>query len=638
MSDFYNRSRGWKNLSLSDTAEPFCGKHLRIVISIFCLVLTFVGDVHSQPLFEEIGESLGINHAHVSNKHLGGGVAIFDFDNDGWQDVYLTGGQIPDKLLKNVNGQQLVDVSVSSGIDQITQPTTFGVVTGDVDNDGYRDILVTTEFGEKSILMHNQGDGTFIHLPNAINDGFDWKSSATFGDVNKDGLLDVYISAYVFQSGFDLDTAGNVIAFEHECSPNQLFLNNGNLTFSNATSLYGVGDVGCALAVAFTDFDNDTDVDLMLANDFGAWVVPSVLFENNYPTQNLADIGGQSGMDLEIYGMGIAVGDYDKDADLDYYQTNLGRNVLSRNDGGIFTDVTTVADCESDSTGQLLNTGWGTFFFDADNDSWPDLFVSNGWIQAAEIIATLPNDPNALFRNNGDGTFSDVSISAAIASDKRGRGAAYGDLDNDGRLDFVVNNVHKHVDSTQFEVYHNISNTANWIALKLEGVQSNRDAFGSHVRIVSNGNSTIAEVGGGSSHASQNSSIVHFGLGSETMIDSAVITFPSGTERVITSVPVNQVIEVVEDVTTSNQPELKQESLELRYQNGVTVLYSDEPQMAQIRLFDISGRMLYELPVFLNSGSNQIPSSPMLSVGVYILDVRAEEAKMRSRLIVRSQY
>ena len=590
-----------------------------------------------QVLFQEVGSTFGIEHMHKSAKHLGGGVAIFDFNNDGWQDIYLTGGEDSDKLIQNIEGQGFLDISHQAGISQITQQvTTFGVVTGDIDNDGYRDILVTTEFGEKSIVIHNQGDDTFVRLPNAINDGFDWKSSATFGDVNKDGLLDVYISAYVFQSSFDLDTAGNVVGFEHECSPNQLFINNGNLTFTEATSQYGVGNAGCALAVAFTDFDNDKDVDLMLANDFGAWVEPSVLYENSYPAQDLTDISGQSAMDVQIYGMGIAIGDYDRDADLDYYQTNLGRNVLSRNDGGVFTDVTTDAECESDSTGQLLNTGWGTFFFDADNDSWSDLFVSNGWIQAAQIIETLPNDPNVLFHNNGDGTFSDISVSAGVASERRGRGAAYGDFDNDGRLDFVVNNVHKHVDSTQFELYHNISNAGNWVSFNLEGVQSNRDAFGSHVRIVSNGASMIAEVGGGSSHASQNSSIVHFGLGSETQVDSAIITFPSGIEHVFTSIPVNQMMHVTEDVATSIQKEYGKGLFELRCHKDAVVLYSSVYRKAQLRLFDASGRTLAESSTILSVGDNQIPKYSELPAGVYILNVRSMISQTSLKFIVQN--
>lgn len=176
-----------------------------------------------------------------------------------------------------------------------------------------------------------------------------------------------------------------------------------------------------------------------------------------------------------------------------------------------------------------------------------------------------------------------------MASIRHGRGAAYGDFDYDGKLDFVVNNVHLDQDSTQFELFHNVSADNNWIVFQRQGVQSNRDAFGSHVRIYQNGVSTISEVGGGSSHGSQNSSIVHFGLGSETSVDSAVVSFPSGINRVLTNGSGNQVVEVFEDVSTSTSPYSNQELVELFYNNGMPVLRSTSSLNVYIQLLDVSG-------------------------------------------------
>ncbi|MCF8275739.1 MAG: FG-GAP-like repeat-containing protein [Flavobacteriales bacterium] len=601
------------------------------ISSLFVVSLPATGQV----LFEELSGTMGITHMHRSFKYLGGGVAVFDFDNDGWQDVYLTGGQNSDKLLHNLGNGQFEDVTIQSGIGAFSQTFTFGVTTGDIDNDGYRDILVTTEFGSQSIMLRNQGNGTFTALPNAINDGTTWKTAASFGDVNNDGLLDVYITSYVFQSGFIQDGVGTVIGFAHDCSPNMLFLNNGNLTFTDVSGTYGVNNEGCALATAFTDFDNDRDMDLMLANDFGAWVQPSALFENELPIAQLADISVQSDMDLSIYGMGIAIGDYDKDGDLDYYQTNLGRNVLSRNDNGWFADVTTEANCENDSTGQLLNTSWGSFFFDADNDSWPDLFVSNGEINSADIIANVLRDPNKLFLNNGDGTFTDISDVAEVSSTLRGRGAAYGDFDNDGRLDLFVNNIHKDNDSTHFEYYHNISEVGNWIAFKLHGTQSNRDAFGSHIRLVQNGVSVLAEVDGGSSHASQNSSVVHFGLGENTVVDSVIVSFPSGIDRIFTNVEANQIHQVYEDITIgvhSNADEF--DELIVVNTGSNPIIRSSRSNEVSIALFDISGRMVHSASIHLDNGDN-LMQLPDLSSGVYLLRLTTRSIHTTNRIFIK---
>ncbi|MCB9190680.1 MAG: VCBS repeat-containing protein [Flavobacteriales bacterium] len=571
-----------------------------------------------QVQFQEIAQQLGIEHMHLSNEFIGGGVAIFDFNNDGLQDIYLTGGDLPDKLLKNVGNFQFQDVSASSGIASIVNEGSVGVTTGDIDNDGYRDVLVTGDRNYSSKLIRNNGNGTFTELVSAINDGDDWKSAASFGDIDQDGFLDVYIGSYVDHVGFILDNNNQIIGFEHKCSPNHLYQNNGDLSFSDVSEQYGVADTGCALAVAFTDFDFDYDPDLILANDFGQWVLPSTVFENQGQTPML-DVGQQVGMDMQIYGMGIAIGDYDRDSDLDYYQTNLGRNVLSNNQQGVFTDVTTAANVENDSVGQLLVTSWGTFFFDADNDGWPDLFVGNGQIDAADIIANVLQDSNKLYLNNGDNTFSDITATANVGSVQRARGAAYGDLNNDGKLDIVVQNVHEYFDSTNVEIYANISVSGNWLGVKLRGVLSNRDAFGSRVRVVVDGVSTVAEVDGGSSHASQNSSIVHFGLGTSTMADSVIVTFPSGIEQYLVDVTANQTVTVVEDVAVGIAGYQTEIEFSIRYASQKALLKSAISGQVKVQFLDVSGKLIYEGTIEVVKGLNPLPELEMLASGTYLL-------------------
>lgn len=558
---------------------------------------------------------------HQSFSKMGGGVAVFDYDNDGWEDLYMTGGIGTDKLYRNQGNGQFQDVSVAAGIESETSGhDTFGVISGDVDNDGHRDIVVTTFFNSESLLFHNQGDGTFNLLPNAINDDENWKTAASFGDVNKDGLLDLYLTSYIFTSGFIYDSLGQVVGFDHDCDPNQFYINNGDLTFTEATATYGLNDEGCALGVAFSDYDNDTDMDIVLSNDFGQYVVPNTVFQNQYPSATFQDLGTPLNMDDGMYGMGVAVGDYDRDGDLDYYQTNIGRNRLSRNDGSVFSDQTTFANVENDSLNGLNTTSWGCMFFDADNDAWPDLFVANGEISAAQFIANVYYDPNKLYHNNTNGTFTDISASAGIDGHLKGRGSAYADFDKDGKLDLVVVNVDADPDSAQVEYYHNITSTNyNWIAYSLEGVQSNRDAFGSHVRVVLNGVSTLAEVDGGSSHISQNSSILHFGLGELTVVDSVIVTFPSGIERVFVNPAINQVHDVLEDISISISDHLDQ--LKVRILETQLEIQSTMNGPAVLSIFDLTGKLILTRKIGVRAGVQRVSLPEEIAAGSYLVSL-----------------
>jgi len=551
---------------------------------------------------------------------------VLDFDNDGWEDVYLTGGENPDKLYRNLGNNQFVDVSIQAGIVSLPEATTMSVIAGDVNNDGYQDLLITTFFGSESMLLANQGDGTFMYLPNAVNDDNDWKTTASFGDFNKDGLLDFYITAYVFNGSTILGPNDEIIGFDHDCSANQLFINNGNFNFSDVSSAYGVDNQGCGLATAFTDYDSDLDVDIHLANDFGQWVAPSALYQNEFPVANFQDVSVAANMAATFYGMGIAIGDYDRDNDLDYYQTNLGRNLLSRNDELVFTDVTTQALVENDSLYGLNVTSWGCFFFDADNDAWPDLYVANGPIPAATFIANVLYDPNKLFLNNGDGTFEDMSAIAGVADTLRSRGAVYADFDKDGRLDMMVSNVHSDEDSAHVSYFHNISqNNNHWVEFDLEGVQSNRDAYGSHVTIWLDGRPTLAEVDGGSSHASKSSSIVHFGLGESTLVDSVQIVFPSGITTTLTSLAVDQRHSIMEDIATAISDYPIEKSFNAIWVGNGVQINSSEPTKIAVEVIDVSGKQIFSQRKEFAEGETILTLPQNLSKGVYFIHLRNSE-------------
>ncbi|HIA07214.1 MAG TPA: hypothetical protein EYN71_11055 [Flavobacteriales bacterium] len=495
--------------------------------------------------YVEESTSLGIEHLHIGPMLMGGGAAFLDFDADGYEDLYLTGGTAADKLYRNNGNSTFTDVTLSAGIIGTDSINTMGVVAGDLDNDGFKEIFVTTWDGYANILFQNNGDGTFqdVSFSAGIIDSA-LSVSATLGDVNKDGFLDIYVGNYI-----DL----SVVApngFDYTCYANYLYINNGNNTFTESGLAYGVADTGCALAVAFTDFDDSGDMDVYLANDFGKWVLPNALYENNYPTPNHSNITISAGVNDSIFGMGIAIGDYDEDGDFDYYITNLGRNVLRQNQGNgtldDYTDTAGVTNTYTDST--FMAVGWGTAFFDYDNDTYLDLIVSNGYIPADSFIYNTPSNPNKLYRNTGGVAFQDVSDGTGFNDTTIGRGLAIGDYNYDGAIDVVVGVVY--IDTTNGNrtlVYNNGEQGNNWLKISLQGVITNRDAFGSHVIVYAAGRQFIREVDGGSSHLSHSSSTLHFGLGSIPMVDSIVVSWLNGGKDTLLNVAVNQQVHLVED-------------------------------------------------------------------------------------------
>ena len=511
--------------------------------------------------FVDASEEVGLVHVYYSGPYrMGGGAAFFDADNDGDLDLYITGGLEADVICLNQNGR-FTPISAEAGLADTQEPLTLGVVTGDIDNDGFRDVFVTTPY--RNLLFKNQGDGTFRNITAEAGLTEEARSSsATFADFNLDGYLDLYVVNYVRTARFTYDEDGNINGFAHECFPNHLYINNGDATFTERAAEFGVDDDGCGLATAATDYDNDGDVDLYVANDFGAYIEPNVLYRNEGGAR-FTDVSAASGMNAAIFGMGIAVGDYDNNGHLDYYVTNLGRNVLFQNQGdGTFLDVAVAAGVGNGQTGGQLATGWGTVFFDYNNDGWLDLFVGNGHIPSAEFLTNAVLDPDKLFRNNGDGTFSDVSSHVGLDNTDMARGLAAGDYDNDGDLDLLVVHIEPDTDedpnqAARIKLWRNETvNENHWLKLELQGTTTARDAFGAHVVAYASGQRWLRELDGGSSFLSQNSSVLHFGLGATAQLDSVAVLWPGGTRQVVRDVAVDQTLRIVENgaVTEVGEP------------------------------------------------------------------------------------
>ncbi len=525
-------------------------------------------------IFSESALTRGMQHVAIASDFMGAAVAVFDYNNDGWQDVYLTGGLHADKLFKNLGNGYFSDVtSTAGGFTASIGYKTTSVVTADLDNDGFREIIVGTARNMPLFVYHNDGNGTFTHITTGTGITTTKNTMAMVtGDYNLDGRLDLYVINYVQTPRTLFDTNGDVVGYNHTCSPNELYTNLGGLTFSEIGETAGVADTlhvatppgpvnsGCGLAGLFTDINGDYLPDIYVANDFGMFTtIRNAYFQNNYPSSTFLDKRVSSNLNAAMFGMGIAQGDYDKDGKLDLYVTNLGRNVLYRQTtAGVFQDVTTAAGVENSKDPNNQNVvGWGTAFFDYDNDSYEDLYVSNGYVPAAKAYETSLNSENKLYRNLKNGTFEDVSVAAQVNDNQMHRGMAVGDFDNDGDEDMIVTKlVSTGVPVSNYTLYYVNSQTLgnHWlqVSLKGNGTSTNRDGFGSTVKVYYANTLGIKALSGGSSHASQNSSVMHFGLHTTSVIDSVEVFWPGGARTRVLSPPVDTHISIAQGVAGFN--------------------------------------------------------------------------------------
>ena len=530
-----------------------------VLLGVF---FAFGTNVCAQPFaFTKADAAIGISHVYGNTNFMGGGMAWFDYNNDGWEDLYLAGGNLRDALYRNNGDGTFTEVGVAAGLNITNGFGTHAVTTGDYDRDGDRDVFLTTLNSWPNHLLRNNGNGTFtdVYLEAGFGDDVAWSSSAAFGDYNLDGWLDLYVGNYVDNMAITYDSIGTVNGFAHDCRPNWMYVNNGDGTFTEVSELLNTSaDTGCVLAVTWSDFDRDQDVDIMIANDFGEFIVPNQLLRNDQPGA-FRDVSVSSNANIGMYGMGIAIGDYDHDGDLDYYATNIGLNHLYVNNGdGTFSDGTAAAGVEDIWVRDGFYTvGWGTAFVDLDNDSWQELLVSNGHIPAAPFIRNDIYNPNRVFRNNADGTFTDESVASGLDDVGVARGLAASDYDKDGDMDIVFGNIDSYYTPGEDKVafYRNeLTGGGNWLGVKLVGVVNNLDAFGANVVIRAGGQSWIDEVSGGSSHGSQNSSILHFGLGSASIVDELTVYWPGGRTQVLEDVVPNQIITIIEDTAGIVEP------------------------------------------------------------------------------------
>lgn len=513
-------------------------RNIKILATLF-----FVGTVCLQAqTFEEVAKDIGLGEqVSYDDRSMSGGVVVFDYNNDGYEDIFSVGGLLNNSgLFKNNGDGTFVNVYSSSGIDIPQTQHVVGCAAADLDNDGNIDLIVTTSEQYDNYLFKNIG-GKFRDV--TLNSGLEvkvWSTAVSFIDFDKDGDLDIYLSNYVGSDGW--------------CDANYFYENLGDFKFKEISKELGVDDSGCSLASTFSDYDNDGDFDLLVANDFGLTVEKNKIFENLYPEKKFVDVSDATGFNDRIFGMGIEGGDFDEDGDMDYYTTNIGENKFYVNDGNkklVEQAVTYGLDDKYKKDTDSLSTSWGIHWFDYDNDSDLDLFVSNGNIIILDSVIAFAV-PNLLYQNDGNGNFTEVGEQEGIADTKQGRGIALNDFDNDGDMDIVqvvINSTHDSEADTDDDRLNFFKNNAsengnNWIQFHLVGNTDNKDAVGSKVFLYFDGRKQVREIpSGGSSYMSQRTRIIHFGLGKYNgegssglksdklmsgVIDRVEIVFPNG--------------------------------------------------------------------------------------------------------------
>ena len=529
------------------------------------------------PVFTDITSQAGIRFKHGAGSPTkdyifeakGGGVGLFDYDNDGNLDIFFTNGNTLEDLEKGVvhpnalyhaNGDgTYTDVTKKAGVEG--RGWAMGCAVGDYDNDGYLDLLVLGL--KENILYRNNHDGTFTDVTQKAGiRGGQWSTSAAFVDYDKDGYLDLFIANYISFDLKDLPRRGsnkycNYRAVPVMCGPrglegsaDVLYHNNRDGSFTDVTKAAGVAEKNpCyGLGVAVGDYNNDGWPDIYVANDSCA----SYLYLNkqNGTFEEVGLLAGAAVSDdgMEQAGMGVDFGDYDNDGWLDITKTNFSydyNNLYHNEHNGLFVEQARFAGI-ADITMPFVS--WGTRFIDYDNDGWRDVFEATGHVYPHLIQNPVGGEKyfqrKLLFRNLGNGKFADVSMQSGpgLLLEKASRGAAFGDLDNDGDVDVAIANI----DDTPTILRNDGGNARNWLIVRLKGTKSNSFGLGARVKVVAGGLQQIADVTTASSIYSANDSRVHFGLNRAAEADLEV-RWPSGTVQVFKGVPANKIVLVDED-------------------------------------------------------------------------------------------
>jgi enediyne biosynthesis protein E4 len=536
----------------------------------------------TERLFRDVAREAGVSFQHHAApekkfimESMSGGVALLDFDDDGLLDIYLTDSLTVDTakdpkgarsvLYRNAGGGRFEDVTDKAGVGH--PGWAMGVCTGDVDGNGGTDIYVTG-LG-RNYLYRNNRDGTFTEIAEQAGvAGRGWAAGCGFADYDRDGHLDLFVSGYVkidlnnlpeFGKGTGKTEGRGATCMYRgvavQCGPRGLpgepdflFHNEGNGRFAEVSEKAGVSDPHeyYGLGIGWLDYNTDGWPDLYVTNDSQ----PNYLYENQ-KNGTFKDVGFMSGAAVSEDGseqgsMGVAIGDYLNTGRLSIFVTNFAEeyNALYRNDGEYFTDVSFRSKTAPPSLPLVM---WGTSFLDYDNDGWLDLIAVSGHVYPQmDMVKTGASagyrQRKLLFHNKADGTFDDVSrqYGTLLTAERVSRGLAVGDLDNDGKLDVVVNDL----DGPAQVLRNELAGVGNWLIVKLRGKAPNTDAIGAVIRLGAGQLSLMRDVRSGTSYISQDDMRQHFGLGAATQADAIEVRWPDQTVTKVEGVKANQVVTI----------------------------------------------------------------------------------------------
>jgi hypothetical protein len=515
--------------------------------------------------FREIAQSAGIDFVLQNNptprKHMietmPGGVAAFDYNNDGRTDIFFTNGSaIPslqkdspkffNRLYRNDGAMKFTDVTLEAGV--AGAGYSMGAAAADYNNDGYTDLFVAGVY--RNILYRNLGNGTFEDVTEKSGIKSDkWSVAAGWFDYDNDGWLDLFVVNYAhWTPDFDRYCGERELNRRVYCHPkyfeglsNTLYRNRRDGTFEDVTAEAGIAKhIGRGMSVAFADYDNDGFTDVFVTNDN----LPNFLFRNR-GDGTFEEVALEAGVALTnngrpIASMGADFRDYDNDGRPDLNVTALAGETFPvfRNIGNrLFQDATHQSRLATLTT---TRSGWSNGFFDFNNDGWKDLFTANSDVNDLIDLyqPTHYTQPNSVFANLGNGTFLDVSAEAGLRLARAHRGSAFADFNNDGKIDVVVSAL-----GEPAELWQNISPDVNhWLILKLTGTRSNRDGIGAKIRVGNQSNHVTTAVG----YASSSPQSVHFGTGKLEKVELIEIRWPSGIVQTLRNIPTNQVLDVRE--------------------------------------------------------------------------------------------
>jgi enediyne biosynthesis protein E4 len=533
--------------------------------------------VHPQPAwFVNVAPQAGLQMDNVNGdlntkeyiiETTGSGVAIIDYDHDGWPDIYLVNGDTLDRREKHPSGHlyhnnrdgTFSEVTLRSGL--TASGWGQGACVGDYDNDGFDDLYVT--YYGSNRLYHNEHNGTFKEVSataGVAGSGTEWGSGCAFVDYDRDGKLDLVVANYVH---FDVKTSpkpgeGQRCIWKGvpvmcgprglDSTPNVLYHNLGGGRFANVSKSSGIEKTNghYCLGVSTLDYNRDGWPDIYVACDS----TPSILYRNN-KDGTFTDVAVDASVAFdedgrEQAGMGAAIGDFNGDGLPDIFKTNFSDDTSSLyQNNGDGTYSSKIFDAGLGLNTQYL--GWGVMFFDMDNDGWPDILIANGHVYPEVDTAHLGasyKEPRLVYWNQGNGKFKDISHSAGpgCAEPESSRGLAIADFWNDGRISATINNS----GAKPMLLVNQASNTNHWVGIRVVGVQSNRDGIGASVRVSAGGKNWEEEVRSGSSYLSSSDLRLHFGIGASVKIDRVEIDWPSGRKESFPPPLVDRVVSFTE--------------------------------------------------------------------------------------------